>query len=70
MHRYRLKYGDSGGYVVKDWGYVGTHPVVFRSDSKSECIAKAQELNGFTPIDGSESTYGRQIAEAKSRVGR
>jgi hypothetical protein len=37
--------------------------VVFRSDSKSECILSAQKLMGFTPADGDEQTYGRQIAE-------
>lgn len=35
--------------------------VVFKSDSKSNAIAKAQELNHLSPIDGSEETYGRQI---------
>ena len=68
MHRYRLKYGDRGGYVVRDSG-LRTHPIVFKSESKSLCIAKAQELNGFTPIDGNEQTYGWQITETARKVG-
>ena len=68
MHRYRLKYGDRSGYVVRDYG-LRIHPTVFKSDSKSLCIAKAQELNGFTPIDGDEQTYGRQTTEAARKVG-
>jgi hypothetical protein len=67
-HRYKLKYGDNGGYVVRDTGIKG-HPILFRSHSKSETIAKTQELNGFKPVDGDEQTLGRQITEAARKVG-
>ena len=69
MHRYRLSYGDKSGYVVQDWG-LRTRPILFKSESKSLTIAKAQELNGWTPVDGDESTYGRQIWDARRKVGR
>ena len=69
MNRYRLNYGDRSGYVIRDWG-LRTHPIVFKSESKSLTIAKAQELNGYTPVNGDESTYGRQITEAARKVGR
>lgn len=36
---------------------------VFESDSKSEVVAEAQRRNGLEPADGSESTYGRQLAQ-------
>lgn len=79
MPRYEMAYGDRGGYVVKDThnrprnpssGRRKPAPIVFKSESKSTTIAKAQELNGFKPIDGDERTYGRQIAEAALRIGR
>lgn len=38
--------------------------LVFQADSKVDAIAYAQRRNGFTPVDGDEATYGRQVAEA------
>lgn len=69
MHRYRVTYGDNGGYAVRD-RHTRRYPTVFKSSSKIECIRKAQELNGFTPADWDEQTYGKQIADATRRVGR
>ena len=62
--KYKVLYGDLAG-TKKLYAVVAmTSPrkVVFSSDSKSECIAKSQELNGWT-IDGDEGTYGKQIEE-------
>jgi len=73
-HRYHVRYGDmektGTRYCVIDRhanigdSEDGLHPkrVVFKSDFKSACIAEAQRLNGFEPVDGSEQTYGDQIS--------
>jgi hypothetical protein len=37
--------------------------VVFQSASKSEVIFEAQRRKGWEPVDGSESTYGKQIVD-------
>lgn len=59
--RYKVLYGerqlgDTKRYVVSN----GTDREQF--DSKVDAIKASQSLNGYTPVDGSESTYGRQIA--------
>lgn len=46
------------GYIV--WS-TPECAAVFQSDNKREVIAEAQRRNGFTPVDGSEETYGKQI---------
>lgn len=69
MHRYQVKYGDDGEYVVRDTMFE-TKPIVFRSKSKSTAIAKSQKLNGFTPIDGDEQTYASQVTQANAKIGR
>ncbi len=69
MYRYRVTYGDNGGYAVKD-SQLRTKPTVFRAMSKVACISKAQEMNGFEPADGDEQTYGRQVANAAANRGR
>lgn len=63
MHRFQVElgYSKAAGYCVRDTQVRSKVVIVFRSNSKSECITKAQELNGFTPVDGDEQTYGRQI---------
>jgi hypothetical protein len=61
--RYVLEQSTSyGGYKVVDRS--GNY-VVFRSYSKSEAIAKSQELNYFTPIDGDEATYALQTKQVR-----
>lgn len=55
--RYFVGYNRGPGYRVTDGE---AHAVVFESLSKPEVIAKAQELNGFEPVDGDERTYARQ----------
>ena len=58
--RYHVEYAPRGGYQV--WEVKGRR-VVFQSDSKSEAIAKSQELNGW-PVDGDESSYDTQRRSA------
>lgn len=69
--RYQVQYGGSGrgnrGYIVWD---DETKEVVFQGDYKPACIARAQKLNGFTPTDGSEQTYNRQLRENSDKWGR
>jgi hypothetical protein len=48
--------GDTGRYVV----VLGARRLQF--EEKSSAIAEAQRLNGYDPVDGSEQTYGRQLA--------
>lgn len=51
-------------YVLRDRRALGKdRPALFESDSKSEVIAEAQRRKGWEPVDGSEQTYGQQIAE-------
>lgn len=69
-HRYHVKHGDSGGYIVQDTMMKQKRVIVFRSDSKRACITKAQELNGFTPVDGLEQTYAQQVTQANASRGR
>lgn len=63
--RYQLTYGSGAHsqkrYVLLDRDRGGT--LVYSDDSKSSVIAQAQLFNGFEPADGSEQTYGRQLAE-------
>jgi len=49
-HKYRVQHGDSDR-------------VLFESESKSRCIAEAQRLNGYEPVDGDEQTYAKQRRE-------
>lgn len=51
-----VEYGPRGGYVVRERL---SRSIVFRADSKSECIAEAQKQNGFA-IDGDEQSYAEQ----------
>lgn len=59
-HRYTVQYSASPlyEYALLD---IEKRRYVFGSDRKSEVIAKAQLLNGFTPVDGDERTYVKQI---------
>lgn len=65
-HRYQVKHGVTTGplpsyaYNVYD---TERRLIQFASNSKSEVIARAQELNGFKPIDGDEQTYAQQTKE-------
>jgi len=61
--RYLVTYAKQNLYAVIDRK---EHRYKFTSASKSECIAKSQELNGFSPIDGNEQTYARQVVEYNS----
>jgi hypothetical protein len=61
----KVQYGTRSlgqlGYILED---STTKQVVFQSDFKSDVITQAQTYKGFTPVDGSESTYARQLAGA------
>lgn len=63
-HRYHVVYGSTVGsmraYAVHD---TVEKRIKRESDHKPTCIEAAQRLNGFTPADGNEKTYGDQIAE-------
>ena len=39
--------------------------LVLVSDDRAACVRLAQELTGFTPIDGREETYWLQVEEAR-----
>ena len=52
-----VTYAKDNLYAVMDRK---KHKYLFTSPSKSEMIAKAQELQGFSPVDGRENTYGLQ----------
>lgn len=60
--RYQVQYGGSGigthGYIVWD---AEAKRVFFENDYKPRCIARAQKLNGFQPINGNEQTYANQV---------
>jgi hypothetical protein len=62
----KVQYGTRSlgqkGYILIDTP--GSQTVVYQSDFKSDVIAEAQRRKGFIPIDGSESTYARQLAGA------
>ena len=60
--RYFIACGYRDCYDVRKFG-ADSSPLVFRYESKSEAIAKAQKLNGW-PVDGDEQSYGRQIMSA------
>lgn len=61
-HRYKVMHGDKfhcgTRYCVYD---SQERKLVFKAFTKPEAIAKAQELNGFSPVDGSEQTYAHQV---------
>jgi hypothetical protein len=65
MARFQVRHGDTVNhpalYVVWD-----THDkiVAAHSDAKSLVIASAQRLNGFSPVNSNESTYGKQVEAA------
>jgi len=63
MARYKVHYGSQHStcklnYCVWD---SDERDVSFESNSKTITIAAAQKLSGFTPVDGLESTYDRQV---------
>lgn len=62
-HRYFVAIGVGGsGHCVVDTREPNRKKrEVYRSDSKCEVIAEAQRRNGFSPVDGDEQTYAKQI---------
>jgi hypothetical protein len=69
-HRYHVRYGSEHHspyrHVVYD---TQDRRVAFGSNAKSEVIWKAQQLNRFDPLDGSEATYGEQIRGEQHAAG-
>lgn len=65
MARFQVHYGEQHKSLFR-WVVWDSKQrrVVVGSDAKSAVIACAQTHNGFTPVDGSEQTYGRQVDEA------
>lgn len=61
-----LQYGDLH-YSNCDYCVVQNGEVVLESNSKSTCIEEVQRRNGYNVIDGSESTYGEQLAQEGRR---
>ena len=59
LHRYRFEYGRYG-YIVWD---SKKKCLAWKGGSKSEGIAEAQTLNGFSPVDGDERTYDKQVSD-------
>jgi hypothetical protein len=61
VERHVVTYGKEGTprYCVMR---VDGKEVIFRNDSKNLCIAHAQRVMGFDPVDGNEQTYGKQVA--------
>lgn len=55
-----VRYGDLH-QAGKRYCVVQGGVVVLAADSKIDCITEAQRRNGYAPVDGSESTYGRQL---------
>lgn len=62
-HRWLVQYGSRAlgqkRYVLLD---KRSGAVLAEDDSKSAVIAESQRRHGFRVIDGSELTYGRQLA--------
>lgn len=67
-HRYWVQYGDLVKGCKKRYAVTDhrdrPQQAIFASDYKSECIAEAQKRNGFTPVDGNETTYSQQCKSA------
>lgn len=57
-------YGSRSDYIVYDQHQ---KKIVSEHDTKSQAIATAQIRNNFSPIDGNENTYGRQLAAEEAR---
>jgi hypothetical protein len=57
--RYFVRHHERG-WCIHD---VNENKQVFYAEQKSLVIAESQRLNGFTPIDGNESTYSDQTRE-------
>lgn len=70
---YAVRYGRDSQmrFILSPWHPGAIAPddanPVFEADSKSTVIAEAQRRNGYEPVDGSERTYGKQLAEAGLR---
>jgi hypothetical protein len=61
----KVQYGTRSlgqkGYILQD---MQSLTVVFQSDFKGDVIKEAQQRKSFTPANGSEETYARQLAGA------
>ncbi len=63
-HNFGITYDGSGtGYIVFDLEDPHAMPL-FKSESKSECIAEAERLNDW-PITGDEQAYAKQRLKAR-----
>jgi len=69
--RYEIRQGDLENSPCHNWYLWDRHDrkVVFRSDSQSAVVQKAQERSNFRPEDGNPDTYARQVLAKISLAG-